>query len=139
MKYYATSRIEFKKSGRVTEPGFVADKHKLMKKAIPSGNWIQVRAEKEKSTVPYRQGMFVFDSKGGRIDRFSEILQLGLEDGIITREGNTFSYEDLEGAVWKGSEKNFKKMIEDNEFLWEEIVGAVADMTVALSKVDGRG
>jgi len=136
MKYYATSRIEFKKSGRVTRDGLVADKHKLAKKAIPVGNWIQVRAEKEKSTVPYRQGMFVFNSRHGEIDRISEIIQLGLEDDVIQRSGNTFSYEDLEGRMWSGAEKNFKKMIEDNDDLWDEIAGAVADMTVALGKVE---
>jgi hypothetical protein len=135
LRYYATTRLEFKKAGKVTKDRAVADKGQLREKKVPYGNWIQVRSEKEKSTKPYMQGMFVFDSDNGEIDQASEIIQLGLEDEIIQRRGNIFHYEDIAGIEHKGLESKFKQMISTDNDLREELVDAIMEMTVQLARV----
>lgn len=136
MKFYATTRLELKRAGKIKKKQNVAEKSNLVKKEMPAGNWIQVRSEKDKSTRPYRQGMFIFDSDRGRIDLESEIIQLGLEDDIIERNGNVFSYEDLAGVEWKGLENKFKELIRENPDLQDELVQAISDMTVQLGRMD---
>ena len=135
LRYYATTRLEFKKAGKVTRDMAVADKGQLKEKKVPYGNWIQVRSEKEKSTKPYMQGMFVFDSDHGEIDQTSEIIQLALEDEIIQRRGNMFHYEDIAGVEHKGLETRFKQMISTDTDLRDELVDAITEMTMQLSRV----
>ena len=137
MRFYATTRIEFRDAGKITASGKKADKSQLKEKKIPVGKWIQVRSEKDKSTIPYGTGMFTFDNKRGRIDRQSEIIQLGLEDEFIVRNGNTFQYEDVTGEIWKGSETQFKRMLRQNEELREELIAGIQDQTIQLSRVGG--
>lgn len=136
LKYYATTRIELKRASKITKAKNVSDKSKLKSKEVPAGVWIQARSEKDKSTKPFGQGMFAFDSDNGEIDLASEIIQLGLEDEIISRTGNSFEYEDVTGEVWKaGSEKGFKQLLTDNDDMREEIIAAIQDMTTELSRV----
>lgn len=139
MKYYATTRLELRRAGKVTKKKAVAEKSQKKDKEVPYGNWIQVRSEKDKSTRPYRQGMFLYNADRGRIEVESEIIQLGLEDDIIERNGNVFSYEAVDGTEWKGLENKFKSMIRENDELREELVSAISDMTVELSRVEPDG
>lgn len=135
LRYYATTRLEFRKAGKVTQDRPVADKAQLKQKKVAIGNWIQVRSEKEKSTKPYMQGMFIFNSDNGEIDQASEIIQLGLEDEIIERRGNIFHYEDVAGVEHKGLETKFKQLISEDEELREELIDSITEMTVQLSRV----
>lgn len=136
LKFYATTRIELQQAGKVTTDKDVADKGKLVKKKSPWGTWVQLRSQKDKSTRPHGQGMFIFDNRKGKIDLPSEIIQLGLEDGIIVRSGNTFRYEDISGIEWKGSEAQFRKMITSDPDLQAEIVSCIEDNTVLLSRIE---
>ena len=136
LKYYATTRLELRKSGKVTKAKNVADKSKLKSKEVPVGTWIQARSEKDKGSKPYGQGMFMFDTENGCIDIASEIIHLGLEDEIISRDANSFEYEDISGESWRaGSEKAFKQLLEENEDVREEIIASITDMTQILGRV----
>lgn len=134
MSFYATTRIEFKKASKIKVKKKVAQKYNLSDKEIQVGTWVQVRAEKEKSTKPYMQASFIFDNENGRIDQVSEIMQLGLEDGVIERHGNTFSYDALDGETWSGTEAVFRKQLIENDDVVEELVDCISDMTVELTK-----
>lgn len=139
MKYYATTRIELRDAGKLTEGKEISNKSKLVKKEVPIGKWIQVRNQKDKSTRPYMQGMFVFDTRHGEIDLASEIIHLGLEDGVIERKGNSFSFEDSDGYEWKaGTEKKFKQLLYQQDDVRTELVESISDMTIELSKVVSR-
>ena len=63
---------------------------KLIEKPLTTGHYVYARSEKEKSSIPHREGTFEFDAKKGEISVESEIINLGLEDGYV-RQGNTFS------------------------------------------------
>lgn len=135
LRYYATTRLEFRKTGKVDEPTWIAEKGELKKKKGVWGNWIQIRSEKDKSTRPHRQGSYIFDNKRGRIDAASEILHLALEDEIVEKKGNRYIYEDMVGDEWKGTQAQWRKMLIENPDLHEELRAAVEDMTAELSRV----
>jgi recombination protein RecA len=130
LRYYATGRIEFRRGTKVMGKSKVARAGKLVETDFAIGRWIQVKVEKDKSTIPGREGAFVFNHKMKRIDPASEIVQLGLEDGIIERAANGwYSYVDLDDHEWRGTEKKFYKMINGNEELREEIEAVIKDNT----------
>ena len=135
MGFYATTRIEMRKTGQVTEERPKAEKLKMQKKKVKVGDWIQVRAEKEKSTKPYMQGAYIFDSERGEILLASEVLQLGLEDGIIDHVGNHYVYEDIDGTRYKGSLKYWRDLLDEQPELEGELVAAINDQSHELSRM----
>lgn len=138
MSFYATTRIEMRKTGQVTKKKEKAEKGKLQKKDVKSGDWIQVRAQKEKSARPYMQGSYIFDNENGRIDPASEIIHLGLEDGLITHVGNNYIYTDIDGEEYKGTLKQWQGFVEDED-LYAELVSAINDQTHELTRFDTDG
>jgi recombination protein RecA len=122
LRYYATGRIEFQRGAKLTRKGKKAKGGKLVETDIPYGRWTQLRVEKEKSTRPLREGAFVFNFDLEMIDPAYEIIQLGLEDGLIERSsGGQYSYIDLDDHQWKGTERVFTKMLRENEDLYDEL------------------
>lgn len=135
MGFYATTRLEFKKTGAVDVPGKRAEKGELKAKRIKVGDWIQVKSQKEKTARPYAQGAYVFRTDRGAIDLTSEIIQLGLEDEIIDRVGNSYVYETMDGEELKLTEAKLRDRLDEDADLREELVSAIEDMTFQLSKV----
>jgi recombination protein RecA len=129
LRFYATGRIEFRRGSKVMGKRKRARAEKLVEAEVPVGRWTQVRQEKDKSTKPGREGAFIFDYDLKMIDPISEILQLGLEDGLIERHGNNFSFTDMDGRTWTGMRSRFANMIRGNEELYEELRSAIADET----------
>jgi recombination protein RecA len=138
LKFYDTTRIELKKGEKIKRPGKKAAKGKLVEKQIVEGHYVYARSEKEKSTRPHREGTFEFDGKVGGISLESEIINLGLEDGLIQRSGNTFSYLDVDDYNWAGSDKQFRRMLMENDEMRTELIEAIQDMTIQISLPGGR-
>lgn len=138
LRYYATTRIEMRRGGKVLGKRRAVKSSKLVESEITVGRWIQVRVEKDKSGRPYRQGSFVFDAERGEISRASEIIELGLLDGIITRSGNTFSYTDIEDKEWSGTYARFTNHLEANPELADEIAVVIQDNTVQSTLYGGE-
>lgn len=137
LRYYATGRIEFRRGTKVMEKRKRAKAGKLVETDVSVGRWIQVRTEKDKSTIPNRESAFVFNYEMKKIDPASEIVQLGLEDGLIERSANgRYSYVDLEEAVWAGTQKQFSNFLLKNRLLREELITAIQDTT---RNLDGGG
>lgn len=137
LRYYATGRIEFRRGGALTRKGYRIRGGKRVETDVPFGRWTQVRAVKEKSTRPYREGAFVFNHDLGTIDPAYEILQLGLEDELVERNSTgRYSYTDLEGKTWKGTEKVFTKYLRESEELQEELITAIQANT--LNEIGGE-
>jgi len=130
LKFYATTRIEMRKGELAKSKRRVAAKGKLVARDVPVARWIQCRVEKDKSTRPYREGSFLFDGDTGSIDEASEIINLGLEDEVIERVGNSLDYEDLDGRSWRATQSRFTTWLRDNEGLRNEIVGVIQDQTI---------
>lgn len=137
LRFYDSARIEMRRGEQVKEIRKKAAKSKLADKPTTVGHWVQVLATKDKTTKPYQQGAFIFDNERGCIDEPSEIIQLGLEDGIVERQGNMFSYIDLDEDEWKGLEKKFKQEISDNDDLREELVALIQERTLEIARPGG--
>jgi len=135
MSFYATTRLEFKKTGAVTQSGKLAEKGELKTKPVKVGDWIQIKSQKEKTSRPYQQGAYIFRTDKGRIDFASEIIHLGLEDEIIDKKGNKWVYESVDGNEYSGDLKFWNKLLSDDEELCDELVNAINDQTHELSKV----
>jgi recombination protein RecA len=131
LRFYATGRIEMRRGTKVTARRPQPRTGKLVETEVQIGRWIQVRAEKDKSTRPYGEGAFVFSAENNEIDIASEIIMLGMEDGLITRSGNgRYSYVDLDDHEWVGTEKQFSKMLAENGALQDELITAIEATTL---------
>jgi recombination protein RecA len=137
LRFYASTRIEMRKGGNVTAKRKMAKSFKKVEAEIKVGRWIQLRAEKEKTARPFRQGSFIWDGERGEIDLASEIIQLGLEDDLIERSGNSLFYTDLDDYEWKGTETRFRNFIRANEELRNELTAVIKDNTVRQATVGG--
>jgi recombination protein RecA len=138
MGFYATTRLEFKKTGAFEISGKVAEKGELKAKKKKVGDWIQVKSQKEKSSRPYAQGSYVFRSDQGRIDIATEIVHLGLEDEIIDKDGTKYIYETIDGETIKGTMATFGDRLREDELLRDELISAIEDMTYQLARVEGE-
>ena len=59
-----------------------------------------------------------------------EVLQLGLEDGLIERSASGwYSYTDLDDHEWRGTEKKFTNWLNTNDDLRTELENVIADNT----------
>lgn len=135
LRYYATGRIEFRRGAKLHRKGRVAKAGKLVESDVVFGRWTQVRVEKDKSTRPQREGAFVFNHDLKIIDPAYEIIQLGLEDGLIDQTGTgIYSYTDLDDKEWKGHEKKFTNYLRTEDELRHELVTAIVDQTRQISR-----
>jgi recombination protein RecA len=139
LRFYASSRIELRRGAAVKHKKKIARAGKLVESEVIVGRWIAARAEKEKTTRPYREGGFIFGAEQGAIDLVSEITQLGLEDGLIDRSGNTYSYTDLEDVEHTGTEKKFGKILRDDDEVRQELIDQIEDNTVRMSTGEDDG
>jgi recombination protein RecA len=131
LRYYATTRIEMRRGTRIIEERPVARGGKLQNGKVQIGRWIQLRCEKDKSTRPFREGSFIFDNESSEISEASEIIELGLLDGLIERKDNSFYYTDLDDREWKGTYKAFSKLLRTESVLRDELIAVIQDQTVS--------
>ncbi len=104
LKFYASVRLDIRRIGQLKDGDQVI------------GNLTRVKVVKNKVAPPFRKAEFEI-LFGQGISRTGEILDLGIEYGIINKSGAWLSYE---GVKFQGRD-NAKQMIEDNPELAEEI------------------
>lgn len=136
LKFYATSRVELRRGDRVKEDRRVAKGNKIVKRPTVVGHWIQCRSAKEKSARPYLEASFYFDAERAEIDTERSLIHLGLQDGLIERSGNSFSYVDSDNMEFTGTEKQMRDMLHDNDEIREELEWAIGENTKLLSSVE---
>ena len=81
------------------------------------GNQTRVKVVKNKVAPPFRKAEFEI-LFGQGISKIGEIVDLGVQYGIVKKSGSWFSYEDTK--IGQGREAA-KRMIADNPELAEEI------------------
>jgi len=105
LKFYSSVRIDIR---RVTQ---IKDKDQVI------GNLTRVKVVKNKVAPPFRKAEFeILFGKG--ISKLGEIVDLGVEYGIIKKSGSWFSYEDSKLAQGRDATK---QMLADNPELAEEL------------------
>ena len=93
----------------------------------PIGNQVRVKVVKNKVAPPFRKAEFEI-TFGEGISKIGEIVDLGVEYGIIKKSGSWFSYGDQKLAQGRDATK---ALLKDNPELCEEmeakIMQAIAD------------
>ncbi|MBQ6437138.1 MAG: recombinase RecA [Bacteroidales bacterium] len=111
LKFYASVRIDVR---RVTQ---IKDGEEAL------GNRTRVKIVKNKMAPPFRKAEFdiVF---GEGISKIGEIIDLGVEFGILTKSGSWFSYGDSRLAQGRDA---VKALLKDNPQLCEEIEAKIRE------------
>lgn len=134
LRFYDTARIELRRGEKITTKGKkVNTKSKIVESPVHKGYWVYAKAHKNKVSREGMEGTFAFNSIDGNIDLASEIIQLGLEDGLISRTERKISYVDYDEFEWVGTEEKFRQMIKENPILHRELVECIEDMTLELA------
>ena len=110
LKFYASVRLDIRRIGQLKEGESV------------NGNRVRVKVIKNKVAPPFRQAEFdILFGEG--ISRIGEIIDMGVEKGIIRKSGSWFSYEDTKLGQGRDA---VKTILEDNPDLAGEIEGRIA-------------
>ena len=117
LKFYASVRLDIRRTTQIKDGDDAL------------GNHVKVKVVKNKMAPPFKKAEFdiVF---GEGISRSGEIVDLGVELGIIQKSGSWFSYNDSKLA--QGREA-VKKLMQDNPELAEEIESRIRE---AMSHVE---
>lgn len=111
LKFYASVRLDIRRISQIKD-GDVA-----------SGNRTRVKVVKNKVAPPFRQVEFdiIF---GEGISKVGEIIDMGVELGILQKSGSWFSYGD--GKIGQGRDA-VKQFLFDNPEVMEEIEGRIRE------------
>ena len=111
LKFYASVRLDIR---RVTS---IKDGDEVI------GNQVRVKVVKNKVAPPFRKAEFEI-TFGEGISKVGEILDLGVEHGIIQKSGSWFSYN---GSKLSQGRDAVKALLKDNPELCEEIEAQIMD------------
>ena len=115
LKFYASVRLDIRRVSQLKEGDVV------------SGNRVRVKVVKNKVAPPFRQAEFdiIF---GEGISRIGEIIDLGVEKGVIKKAGSWFSYEDTKLGQGRDA---VKALFMENPDLSEEVENKIKDVLLS--------
>jgi recombination protein RecA len=111
LKFYASMRIDIRKSSQIKEGEDVM------------GNRVKVKVVKNKVAPPFRKAEFDI-MYGEGISKVGEIIDLGVELNILKKSGSWFSYGETRLGQGRDSVKN---MIADNPELMDELEAKIKE------------
>ena len=105
LKFYASIRLDIRRIGSIKE------------REVVTGNQTRVKVVKNKLAPPFR--VVEFDIMYGEgISRFGELIDLGVQAGIVEKSGSWFSCEGV--RIGQGKE-NAKIYLKENEAMAQSI------------------
>ena len=118
LKFYSSVRLDIR---RVTS---IKDGDQVI------GNQVRVKIVKNKVAPPFRKAEFEI-TFGEGISKIGEIVDLGVQYGIIQKSGSWFSYNGTKLAQGRDATK---AMIKDNPELAEELEGLIKNAITEQTK-----
>jgi len=112
LKFYASVRLDIRRIGQIKDGDTV------------TGNQTRVKVVKNKIAPPFRKAEFDI-MFGLGISRSGEIVDLGVEHGIIKKSGSWFSYGETK--LGQGRD-GVKKLLEDNPELSAELEAKLMEL-----------
>ena len=112
LKFYASVRLDIRKSSPIKDGDQVI------------GNQVKVKVVKNKVAPPFRKAEFEI-LFGEGISKIGEILDLGVEFGIIQKSGSWFSYQGSKLAQGRDATK---QLLKDNPELCEELEAKIMEV-----------
>ena len=111
LKFYASVRLDIRKVTSIKDGDNII------------GNQVRVKVVKNKVAPPFRKAEFEI-TFGEGISKIGEIVDLGVEYGIIKKSGSWFSYEDSKLAQGRDA---VKSLLKDNPELCEELEARIME------------
>ena len=111
LKFYSSVRLDIRKVSQIKEGENVI------------GSRVKVKVVKNKVAPPFRKAEFDI-LYGEGISRTGEIVDLGVETGVIKKSGSWFSYGDAKLAQGRDA---VKRLIDDNPELAEELSAKILE------------
>ena len=111
LKFYASIRLEIRRTGQIKERDEVV------------GNQTRVKVVKNKMAPPFRQVEFDI-MYGEGVSRTGELLDLGIKAGVVEKSGSWFSYSSQ--RVGQGRE-NAKQFLRDHPDIADAIANKVRE------------
>lgn len=111
LKFYASVRLDIRRVSQI-KTGDEA-----------SGNHVRVKVVKNKVAPPFRQAEFDI-MFGEGISKVGEILDVGVEKGIVQKSGSWYSYNDSKLGQGRDAVKD---LLKDNPELAEELEEAIKE------------
>ena len=115
MGYYASYRMSFVRTGKITEDFKQHDGDKWIDSKRVVAHKIQATLEKSKLSAPHADCHFVFDLRTAQVDEVGWLIAQGLEAGLIQR--TTTGHHTIPGVLDKaihGGAK-FRTWVNENE------------------------
>lgn len=107
MGFYASYRLSCKKTGKITRDIQSWDGTQNVNVKEQVGQKIKISVEKSKLSRPFRDVNLIWDYENASIDIIDFLTSYGVEKGLIGRQGNTWTYEDISSI----GRTNFKKKL----------------------------
>ncbi|WP_298281648.1 recombinase RecA [Acidocella sp.] len=118
LKFYASIRMEIRRTGSIKDREEV------------TGNHVRVKVVKNKLAPPFRQ--VEFDIMFGEgISKSGELIDLGVKAGVVEKSGAWFSFDSQ--RIGQGRE-NAKQFLRDNPKVAEAIEKKIRDQSAVISE-----
>ena len=111
LKFYASVRLDIRKSTAIKDGDEIL------------GNQVRVKVIKNKVAPPFKKAEFDLMFNEG-ISRVGELIDMGVEKGVLTKSGSWYSYEGNKLAQGRDAAKN---VLRDNPDLAEEIENKIME------------
>ena len=111
LKFYASVRLDIRRASQLKDGDNVI------------GNQVRVKVVKNKVAPPFRKTEFDI-MFGEGISKDGEIIDLGVEKGIVKKSGSWFSYGDTKLGQGRDAAK---RTVADNPELAEELEGLIME------------
>ncbi|MCQ2340654.1 MAG: recombinase RecA [Paludibacteraceae bacterium] len=111
LKFYASVRLDIRRKGQIKDG------------ETQIGNGVIVKVVKNKVAPPFKKAEFDLMYNEG-ISKVGELVDLGVEKGIVTKSGSFFSYNGSKLAQGRDATKN---VLRDNPDLADEIEAKIMD------------
>jgi recombination protein RecA len=118
LKFYASVRLDIRRIGAIK------DKDEVV------GNQTRIKVVKNKVAPPFKMVEFAI-MYGEGVSKVGELLDLGVNAGIVEKAGAWFSYDGQ--RIGQGRE-NAKKFLKENGHIAEDIEGRIRENAGLLSK-----
>ncbi|WP_297366497.1 recombinase RecA [Acidocella sp.] len=119
LKFYASIRMEIRRTGSIKDREEV------------TGNHVRVKVVKNKLAPPFRQ--VEFDIMFGEgISKSGELIDLGVKAGVVEKSGAWFSFDSQ--RIGQGRE-NAKQFLRDNPKVADAIEKKIRDQSAVISEV----
>ncbi|MBW7936950.1 MAG: recombinase RecA, partial [Flavobacteriales bacterium] len=119
LKFYASVRLDIRRSTQIKDTESVA-----------TGNKVRVKVVKNKVAPPFKQAEFDI-MFGSGISKVGEIIDLGVDYEIIRKAGSWFSYDETKLGQGRDAVKN---LLLDNPELMEELEAKIVAAIEAIKE-----